>query len=130
MKEGVIVYRNFCEDLPTITAYGSELNQVWTNLLDNAVDAMSGKGEIRISTYKEPNGVVVEIEDNGPGIPPEVQPYIFDPFYTTKEPGKGSGLGLSTSYGIIVQKHKGSITVDSIPGQTIFRVRLPFQPPK
>ncbi|HMW40380.1 MAG: GHKL domain-containing protein [Saprospiraceae bacterium] len=130
MKEGVIVYRNFCEDLPPITAYGSELNQVWTNLLDNAVDAMSGKGEIRISTHKEPNGVVVEIEDNGPGIPAEVQPYIFDPFYTTKEPGKGSGLGLSTSYGIIVQKHKGNITVDSVPGKTIFKVRLPFQPPK
>lgn len=130
MKEGVIVIRNFSENLPLITAYGSELNQVWTNLLDNAVDAMSGKGEIRITTYKEQDGVVVEIEDNGPGIPSEVQPYIFDPFYTTKEPGKGSGLGLSTSYSIIVQKHKGSISVSSVPGKTIFKVRLPFEPAK
>jgi signal transduction histidine kinase len=130
MKVGVMVRREYCNDLPLITAYGSELNQVWTNILDNAIDAMKEKGEIIIRTKKEKTYVVVEIEDNGPGIPAAVQSKIFDPFFTTKEPGKGTGLGLSTSYGIITEKHKGSITVQSKPGCTKFIVKLPINHPE
>jgi len=102
---------------------------VWTNILDNAIDAMKEKGEIIIRTKTEKTCVVVEIEDNGPGIPTAVQSRIFDPFFTTKEPGKGTGLGLSTSYGIITEKHKGSITVQSKPGCTKFIVKLPINHP-
>ena len=129
MKVGIMVRREYCNDLPLITAYGSELNQVWTNILDNAIDAMKEKGEIIIRTKKEKDCVVVEIEDNGPGIPAVVQTKIFDPFFTTKEPGKGTGLGLSTSYGIITEKHKGSITVQSKPGCTKFIVKIPINHP-
>jgi len=129
MKAGITVRREYCNDLPMITAYGSELNQVWTNILDNAIDAMKEKGEIIIRTKTEKTCVVVEIEDNGPGIPTAVQSKIFDPFFTTKEPGKGTGLGLSTSYGIITEKHKGSITVQSKPGCTKFIVKLPINHP-
>ena len=114
-------------DLPEIMGYGSELNQVWTNILDNAVDAMNGQGEIKIHSIKDGNNVIVEIEDNGPGIPEDIQSRIFDPFFTTKEPGKGTGLGLSTSYNIIVEKHKGKISVNSHPGKTCFKVILPIQ---
>jgi len=127
MKEGIIVHRDYGNNVPNITAYGSELNQVWTNLLDNAVDAMKGKGEITIRTRKENNFVVVEIEDNGPGIPEHIQSRIFDPFFTTKAPGKGTGLGLSTSYGIVTEKHKGNLSVHSSPGRTTFTVKLPVQ---
>jgi signal transduction histidine kinase len=126
LKEGITVTKEYAADLPAITAYGSELNQAWTNLLDNAADAMGGKGEITIRTKKEQQSVVVEIEDTGPGIPPEVQSRIFDPFFTTKAPGKGTGLGLSTTYGIIVEKHKGTIKVNSQPGRTRFIVTLPI----
>lgn len=127
LKKGIIVHRVYANDLPTITGYGSELNQVWTNLLDNAADAMNGKGEITIRTRWEGPWVVVEISDTGPGISPEILPCIFDPFFTTKEPGKGTGLGLSTSYGIITEKHKGTFSVRSVPGETCFIVKLPIQ---
>ncbi len=130
LKVGINVVRNYAKDLPRISAYASELNQVWTNILDNAADAMKGKGEIRINTSKNGANVVVEIEDNGPGIPKEIQTRIFDPFFTTKEPGKGTGLGLSTSYGIITDKHKGKISVASKPGSTRFTITLPVEPPK
>jgi len=112
--------------IPKITAYGSELNQVWTNILDNGISALQGKGEITIRTMMENNFVVVEIEDNGPGIPQEIQSRIFDPFFTTKEPGKGTGLGLSASYGIITEKHNGSIRLESQLGKTIFIISLPI----
>ncbi len=124
LKEGITVYRDYDPDLPEITAYGSELNQVWTNIIDNAIDAMKGKGEIVIRTKRDDHFVVVEIEDNGPGIPESVQSRIFDPFFTTKAPGKGTGLGLSTSYGIVTEKHKGTIEVESKTGRTIFTIKL------
>lgn len=127
IKSGIEVQKKYSEDLPEITAYGSELNQVWTNLLDNAADALAGEGVIIIRTFRDATNVIVEIEDNGPGIPDDVQSRIFDPFFTTKELGKGTGLGLSTSYGIVVEKHKGSLTVQSTPGKTIFTVTLPLE---
>ncbi len=128
IKTGISVSREFQDDLPKITAYGSELNQVWTNILDNSIDAMNGKGEISIRTKSDDKFIIVEIEDNGPGIPIEIQSQIFDPFFTTKEPGKGTGLGLSTTYGIIKEKHKGTIVLQSKPGCTKFTVRLPIDP--
>jgi signal transduction histidine kinase len=129
LKAGISVHRDYSPDLPKVPAYGSELNQVWTNLIDNAADAMDGKGEITIRTRRENGWAVVEIEDNGPGIPAEIAPKIFDPFFTTKPPGKGTGLGLSTSHSIITQKHKGKIRVESRPGSTRFTVKLPIEAP-
>ncbi len=126
LKRGVTVERRYAEDLPLIEALGSELNQVWTNIVDNAVSAMNGEGKLIIETRHEGNWVVVEICDNGPGIPEAVQAQIFDPFFTTKPPGEGTGLGLNISHNIIVQKHKGKLTVTSEPGQTCFQAKLPL----
>ena len=128
LKQGIEVTREYASDMPRLPAYGSELNQVWTNLLDNAADAMGGEGKITIRTRAEGDWAVVEIEDDGPGIPVELQTRIFDPFFTTKAPGKGTGLGLSTSYSIITEKHRGSVEVESRPGRTRFTVRLPLTP--
>ncbi|UCD98791.1 MAG: CoA-binding protein [Chloroflexota bacterium] len=125
LKQGIEVKREYGDNLPQIQAYGSELNQVWTNIIDNAVDAMNGKGEIIIKTHQEGDWVIVEIEDNGPGIPEDVQEKIFSPFFTTKAVGKGTGLGLNISYKII-EKHSGEIKVFSKPGKTRFRVTLPI----
>lgn len=124
----VEVLRDYDPDLPRIMAYGSELNQVWTNIIDNAIDAMQDQPDpkIQVRTRKESSWVVVEIEDNGPGIPKEVLPKIFDAFYTTKGPGKGTGLGLNISYSIVVQKHRGDVKVHSVPGKTVFEVWLPI----
>jgi signal transduction histidine kinase len=127
LKQGITVHREYGSDLPRIEAYGSELNQVWTNLIDNAIDAMGGRGEIRIHTEAQPGEVVVEIGDDGPGIPAEVQGHIFDAFFTTKPPGVGTGLGLHLSYNIVVQQHRGQITFTSRPGETTFRVALPVR---
>lgn len=127
IEPGVVVKREYAADLPEITAYGSELNQVWTNLIDNAIDAMHRKGEITLRTHKDGAWVAVEVEDNGPGIPAEILPNIFDPFFTTKAPGQGTGLGLNITHNIIVNKHKGKILVDSRPGKTRFEVKLPIQ---
>ena len=129
LKAGITVHRDYGADVPPVQAYGSELNQVWTNLLDNAADAMDGRGEITIRTRRRDGWAVVEIEDNGPGIPQEIQPRIFDPFFTTKAPGKGTGLGLSTSYAIVTRKHAGEIRVTSRPGFTCFTVKLPIAGP-
>ena len=126
LTSGIVVRREYASDLPKIEAYGSELNQVWTNLIDNAADALEGQGEITIRTRTDGDQVVVEIEDNGPGIPAEVQPRIFDSFFTTKPPGKGTGLGLDISYKIVVEKHRGDIQLDSKPGKTQFQVSLPL----
>lgn len=123
--EGILIHRDYAKDLPRINAFGSEVNQVWTNIIDNAIDAMDGQGEIFLKTYQENSWVVVEIKDTGPGIPQEIQNKIFDPFFTTKPPGEGAGLGLNISHNIIVQKHKGKLTVDSRPGETCFTVMLP-----
>jgi signal transduction histidine kinase len=125
-KAGISVRRDYAPELPTIHAYGSELNQVWTNILDNAADALDGRGEIVIRTRQDGEWVVVEIEDNGSGIPPEIQPRLFDPFFTTKRPGKGTGLGLDISYNIVVHKHRGDIKVTSQPGKTSFEIWLPI----
>jgi signal transduction histidine kinase len=127
LKKGVTVKREYAPNLPHIQAYASELNQVWTNIIDNAVDAMNGKGEIKIKTYEEDNRVVVEISDNGPGIPEEIQTRIFEPFFTTKAPGHGTGLGLHISHDIIANHHHGQLMVESKPGQTKFRAVLPTE---
>ena len=126
LKAGVQVRREYAQDLPRIEAFGSELNQVWTNIIDNAVSAMEGQGEIVLRTYRQDAWVVVEIKDTGPGIPQDIQGKIFDPFFTTKPPGQGTGLGLSISHNIVVQKHKGKIAVYSRPGETYFEVKLPL----
>jgi signal transduction histidine kinase len=128
LKHGVTVVREFDPNLPKIFSYGSELNQVWTNLIDNAIDSMKGKGELRIRTCREGDDILVEIIDNGPGVPPEIQSRIFDPFFTTKGVGDGSGLGLDTVYRI-VRQHHGNISFASKPGNTCFRVRLPVKQP-
>jgi signal transduction histidine kinase/predicted CoA-binding protein len=124
LKEGVTVRREYDPQLPHILAYGSELNQVWTNIIDNAIDAMHGQGELALRTRQEGPWVYVEIEDNGPGIPPEIQPKLFSPFFTTKSMGKGTGLGLNISYNT-VKKHGGEIKVFSQPGKTCFEIGLP-----
>jgi signal transduction histidine kinase len=127
LKKGVTVKREYSPDLPRIEAYASELNQVWTNIIDNAVDAMDGRGEIILRTYRQDQNVVVEIIDNGPGIPPEIQSRIYDPFFTTKPPGKGTGLGLHISHDIIANRHRGQLLVESEPGETKFKAVLPIQ---
>jgi signal transduction histidine kinase len=124
LKDGVTVIREYQPDLPEIDAYGSELNQVWTNILDNAIDAMGGHGEIRIRAFLRDDNVVVQICDNGPGMPPEVRERIFEPFYTTKGPGSGTGLGLHISHNVVA-RHGGRIDVRSKPGETCFEVVVP-----
>jgi len=126
LKRGVSVVRDYAADLPAIQAYASELNQVWTNIIDNAIDAMHGEGTLTVRARREDPWIVVEIEDDGEGIPKELQSKIFDPFFTSKAPGEGSGLGLHISRNLVVQKHHGQITVVSRPGNTCFAVRLPI----
>jgi len=128
-KDGIKVVREYGANLPKICAYGGELNQIWTNLISNAIEAMQGKGELRVRTGRELDRVFVEIGDNGPGIPPDVLPHIYDPFFTTKEVGEGTGLGLDTVCRII-RNHHGEIRVSSHPGDTLFRVYLPVTQPK
>jgi PAS domain S-box-containing protein len=127
LKGGITVRREYAEELPPIQAHGGELNQVWTNIIDNAVDAMAGKGMLVLRTRREDSWVAVEIEDNGSGIPEEIQARIFDPFFTTKPQGEGTGLGLNISRNIIVQKHQGRVAVSSKPGKTCFSIRLPIE---
>jgi signal transduction histidine kinase len=127
VKTGISVTRDYADDVPRVEAYGSELNQVWTNLIDNAVDAMQGRGELLLRTYTGDGDVTIEIIDNGPGISPETQTRIFEPFFTTKAPGVGTGLGLHIAYNIVVHKHQGRIRVTSRPGETCFRVVLPVR---
>jgi signal transduction histidine kinase len=125
LKHGIAVQREY-HPLPfLVNSFGSELNQVWTNIIDNAIDAMDGKGELRIRTFRDADCVVVEISDNGPGIAADVLPHIFEPFFTTKGVGQGTGLGLDTVQRI-VKKHQGDINVNSKPGQTVFQVFLPL----
>ena len=128
LKRGVVVKRDY-QKLPfLVNSFGSELNQVWTNIIDNAIDAMSGNGELSVRTYRDDTCVVVEIGDNGPGIAPETKNHIFEPFFTTKGVGEGTGLGLDTVQRI-VKKHRGSIQVTSKPGDTRFQVWLPLADP-
>src|ERR1700722_10084626 len=124
-KKGVVVQRAYQKSPSLVNSFGSELNQIWTNIIDSAIDAMGGKGELRIRTYSDNGCVVVEIGDTGSGISPEVQQHIFEPFFTTKGVGEGTGLGLDTVQRI-VRKHRGSIQVTSEPGNTRFHISLPL----
>jgi signal transduction histidine kinase len=125
-KKNITVVRDYAEDLPPIMAFGSELNQLWTNLIVNAIEAMPEGGRLKVRTKLEPVDLMVEIHDNGPGIPVEVQARIFEPFFTTKPVGEGTGLGLDTSMRI-VRKHHGNIRFETKPGDTCFQVRLPLR---
>jgi signal transduction histidine kinase len=127
LKNGITVKREYSPNLPRIEAFASELNQVWTNIMDNAIDALDGKGEITIKTYEEDKRVVVEFMDNGAGIPEEIRSRIFEPFFTTKAPGQGTGLGLHISHDIVANRHHGQLLMESKPGETKFRVILPKQ---
>ena len=129
MPAGITVVREFAPDAPRIETYPGDLNQVWTNLIDNAIDAMEDEGVLRIATRVEGDAMVVDIGDTGPGMPPEVQARAFEPFFTTKEVGKGTGLGLDMCRSIVVDRHHGQITIDSVPGRTVVAVRLPLRQP-
>jgi signal transduction histidine kinase len=124
---GVTVVRDYGTDVPPIEAYAAELNQVWTNLIDNALDAMGDAGTLRVSTRTEGNDVVIEVGDTGPGMPPQVAARAFEAFYTTKDAGKGTGLGLDIARRIIVERHGGTIVIDFQPGETVLRVRIPLR---
>ena len=130
LNNGIKIQRVYAENLPPVEAYGSELNQVWTNIIDNAIDAVDGGGEITLRTRYDDQWAIVDIEDNGPGIPETIQSNLFDPFFSTKQPGEGVGLGLNISHNIIVQKHRGRINVYSQPGKTRFEVFLPLHLPR
>ncbi len=126
-KTEIKVERDYDRSLPKIMVHGAEMNQVWTNLLANAIDALGETGTITITTRADGNCAEVYIADDGPGIAPDIQSHIFDPFFTTKDVGQGTGLGLDTAHRIVVDRHHGSLTVESEPGRTVFRVRVPIQ---
>lgn len=126
LKYGIQVQRHYDRQIPNILAYGSELNQVWTNLIDNAIDAMDGKGRLEITTTQCDRSVRVDITDSGSGIPPDIQTRIFEPFFTTKSVGHGSGLGLETARRIVENRHHGTISFESKPGRTCFTICLPL----
>lgn len=126
LKQGIQVKRHYDPQIPKVLAYGSELNQVWTNLIDNAIDAMNDKGVLAITTHYKGSSIRVDIADSGSGIPAEIQSRIFEPFFTTKAVGKGSGLGLETIRRIVENRHQGSILFESKPGRTCFSVCLPL----
>ena len=121
--------RDYDRDVPEVCAQSGELNQVWTNIIDNAIDAMDGQGTLTIRTRRDRDCVLVEIGDTGTGIPPELQHRIFDPFFTTKEVGQGTGLGLDISYRIVVRRHHGDLRVESRPGETWLKVWIPIDQP-
>jgi signal transduction histidine kinase len=127
LRDGVIVVRDYGADVPTIDAHAGELNQVWTNLIDNAVDAMGGKGTLRLCTRAEQDYIVIEVIDTGHGMPPVVAERAFEPFYTTKAAGQGTGLGLDIARRIVAERHSGTITIESRPGHTMLAVRLPVR---
>jgi signal transduction histidine kinase len=122
------VVRDYGPDVPSIEAIPGELNQVWTNLVDNALDAMDGAGILRISTRADGTGVLVEVADTGSGLAADVREHAFEPFFTTKGVGKGTGLGLDISRRIVVDRHGGEIAIESREGETVLQVRLPSQP--
>jgi signal transduction histidine kinase len=125
LRPGVQVLRDYSADVPQVEGNPAELNQVWTNLIDNAIDAMGGNGTLRVATRADSESAIVEISDSGPGMSPEVRAHAFEPFFTTKDIGKGTGLGLDISRRIVVERHGGAIEIDTRPGQTVMRVRLP-----
>lgn len=126
LKHGIVIRRDYDRTLPAVPVYGSELNQVWTNLIDNAVDAMEEAGELTIRSHREGDCAVIEISDTGHGIPVDILPRLFEPFFTTKPPGKGSGLGLHIAYRTVVHRHDGRLNVVANEGGTTFQVRLPL----
>jgi signal transduction histidine kinase len=126
---GIKVVKEYDRSLPSIPAYAGELNQVWTNLIDNAISAMNGTGTLTVRTGMDREQVFVEFGDTGPGVPPEIRDRIFEPFFTTKPVGEGTGLGLDISWRIVVNKHHGDLSLESSPGDTRFRVRLPATSP-
>jgi signal transduction histidine kinase len=121
----VTLRREYDRSLPRVRAFGNSLNQVWTNIIDNAIDATGGRGTISLRTRLEGNNVSIELADDGQGIPPEHVSRIFEPFFTTKPQGQGTGLGLDTAWRIVTEEHQGAIDVESRPGRTVFRVTLP-----
>jgi len=125
----VTVAKDYDRNLPKVPAFPAELNQVWTNLIDNAVDAMDGAGTLTVRTARNGDNAIVEFRDTGSGIPPELKGRIFDPFFTTKPVGVGTGLGLDISWRIVVNKHHGALTAESVPGDTRFQVSLPLEQP-
>jgi signal transduction histidine kinase len=125
--DGVTVVKDYEEGLPPVQAHAGELHQVWMSIIDNALDAIQERGSLTLRTRTESPWIVVEVEDDGPGVPTEMQSRIFDPFFTTKPPGSGTGLGLNLSHNLIVQKYQGRITVHSHPGSTRFEVCLPVE---
>lgn len=127
LKQGIEIRRHYDNSLPQILAFGSELNQVWTNLIDNAVDAMEGNGILDVTTKNEGDRILIQITDSGPGIPPEIQSRIYEPFFTTKPVGRGTGLGLDLTRRIVENRHRGTLTFDSQPGRTQFTVCLPIE---
>jgi signal transduction histidine kinase len=127
--KGVTVVKDYDRALPQIPAHPAELNQVWTNLIDNAVQAMKGVGTLTIKTYQEKERLIVSIGDSGPGVPDDLKKRVFEPFFTTKPVGEGTGLGLDISYRIVVNRHGGDISLTSEPGDTRFLVRLPLTEP-
>jgi signal transduction histidine kinase len=130
LKPAVVVERDFAPGVPLIEAIPGELNQVWTNLIDNAINAMEGVGTLRLATRVDDLGrVVVEVADSGPGMSADVQDRAFEPFFTTKDVGKGTGLGLDISRRIVVDRHAGEIAIDSGPEGTVMRVSLPVRGP-
>jgi signal transduction histidine kinase len=129
LRDSITVVRDYSASVPRIGAYPGELNQVWTNLIDNALDAMNGAGTLRLAARAEEDIIIVEVGDTGPGMPPQVASRAFDAFYTTKDAGKGTGLGLDIARRTVVERHGGTITIDSQPGNTVLRVRLPVRPP-
>jgi signal transduction histidine kinase len=129
IPDGVIVARDYAQT-PVVEAYAGELNQVWTNLVENALDAMDGSGILRVATRADGDAAIVEIADTGPGMPEVIATRAFEPFFTTKPVGKGAGLGLDIARRIVEERHGGTIVIDSRPGDTILRVRLPSRPPR
>jgi signal transduction histidine kinase len=129
LRPGVTVVRDWGSDVPVVDGMPGELNQVWTNLVDNAVDAMDGVGTLTVTTRRDGDAVVVEIRDTGAGMSPDVQQRAFEAFYTTKDVGRGTGLGLDIARRIVVERHGGSVEIESQPGDTRLRVRLPVKAP-
>jgi signal transduction histidine kinase len=124
------IVRDYDDKLAPLTVHGAELNQVWTNLLDNAIDALGEAGTITITTRQDGSCAEVDIADDGPGVPAEIRDHVFDPFFTTKDVGRGTGLGLDTARRILADRHHGSLTLESVPGRTVFRARLPIATPE
>ena len=126
LGDTITIVKDYDRSLPKIPAYAAELNQVWTNLIDNAIGAMEGSGILTLRTARDDDSAVVEIGDTGSGVPEEIRSRIFEPFFTTKPFGEGTGLGVDISWRIVVNKHHGDLRVESVPGQTRFIVTLPL----